>query len=110
MTLAELALTVCLAFNNLPCSDIQVSDTEPLGARVNGLTHLYSSGRIEIKLKPNYLEDHGVERTRALLVHEFAHAETYLEGDLKQGHTYLYRKNCKTVARKLDTPVRECLA
>ena len=59
MTLAELAMAVCLTFSNLPCHEIRVSDAEPLEERVNGLTHLYSSGRVEIKLKSNYLDEHG---------------------------------------------------
>ena len=42
MTLIELAMAVCLSFNNLPCNDIQVSDTAQLGGRVMGLTHLYN--------------------------------------------------------------------
>ena len=108
MTLIELAMAVCLSFNNLPCNDIQVSDTAQLGGRVMGLTHLYNTGRIEIKLKPNHLVDYGIHRTRAVLVHEYAHAETYLQGELKRGHSHTYRKNCRAVARKLGTPLREC--
>ena len=110
MTLAELAIAVCLTFNNLPCADIHVSDTEQLGGRVKGLTNLYTSGRVEIKLKPNHLADYGLQRTRALLVHEFAHAATYLQGEVTRGHSPLFRRNCRTAARKLGTPVQECLA
>ena len=108
MTLIELAMAVCLSFNNLPCNDIQVSDTAQLDEGVMALTNLYNTGRIEIRLKPDHLAHYGVQRTRAVLVHEYAHAETYLQGDLQVAHSKLFRKNCWAIARKLDTPVQVC--
>jgi len=107
MELITLFMTLCLN-TGLPCDDIKVSyGSTPKNAE--GVAELYSSGRMEIRLRPSIKLKSS--QIKPALLHEISHLVTFqdllLKGKTVNGdHNKRWLTHCKKLALDNDVAPR----
>ena len=100
MDLLTIALTICLQTDNLDCDNIPVEVTQ-LKHGVAGHALLYRSGNMKIEVNEHFYLDASKRDLKSLLVHEYAHLQTYKEGHLNGNHGNTFRNNCLELASRV---------
>jgi len=106
--LLETALTICLT-TQLPCEDIKV-ELKPLQRETLGQAILYTTGRTEIRINKFRYKEATQHQLRSVLVHEYAHIQTYAQGEIKSHHGSAFRKNCLALAKLHNVSQTTCRA
>ena len=106
MTITELAISVCLTFNNLPCDTIGVRTDKSLRTTELARTAIFNNKRIEILVQPHISKTKNTHLTRAVLVHEFSHVQLWLSGDINNIHGPKFRRLCTQQSKILGVNMR----